>query len=148
MAIKVVQWTSGGVARQAVRAILSDTRMELVGMFAFSKEKVGQDAGELCGIDPLGLVATDDIDKLIQLAPDVVSYCPLYPDVDLMRGTQGVFNPAADQLCPVVFSHVANSPVPEPGAAGMLASGILSLAALVRRQRAIGFRSSESDTLV
>ena len=82
MAIKVVQWTSGGVARQAVRAIVSDTRMELVGMFAFSKEKVGQDAGELCGLDPLGLGATDEIEKLIQLAPDVVSYCPLYPDID------------------------------------------------------------------
>ena len=82
MAIRVVQWTSGGVAREVVRAIVSDTRMELVGMFAFSEEKVGQDAGELCGLDPLGLAATDEIEKLIRLAPDVVSYNPLYPDVD------------------------------------------------------------------
>lgn len=81
MTIKVVQWTSGGVAREAVRAVLSDKRMELVGLFAFSSEKVGRDVGELCGLERLDLAATDDIGRLIALEPDVVSYNPLYPDV-------------------------------------------------------------------
>lgn len=82
MSIRVVQWTSGGVAKEVVRALLSDTRMEMVGMFAFSEEKVGQDAGELCGLEPLGIEATNDLEKLVALAPDAVSYNPLYPDID------------------------------------------------------------------
>lgn len=81
-ALRIVQWTSGGVAREAIRAIVEDSRLELVGLFAYSAEKVGTDAGELAGLPPLGIAATDDIDALIALQPDCVSYSPLYPDVD------------------------------------------------------------------
>lgn len=82
MTLKVVQWTSGGVARQCVRAILAHPELELVGMYAFSADKAGRDAGELVGLPPLGILATSDIDALIALKPDCVSYSPLYPDVD------------------------------------------------------------------
>ena len=82
MTFRIVQWTSGGVAREVVRALVSDRRFELVGLFAHSKEKVGRDAGELCGLDRVGIAATDDVEALIELAPDAVSYNPLYPDVD------------------------------------------------------------------
>ncbi|GAB5450457.1 MAG: dihydrodipicolinate reductase [Halioglobus sp.] len=79
---KVVQWTSGGVAKAAVKGILSHPDLELVGMFAFSPEKVGKDIGDLAGLEPLGIAATDDIQALVDLQPDVVSYNPLYPNVD------------------------------------------------------------------
>jgi hypothetical protein len=82
MTIKVVQWTSGGVARQAVRAILDHPGLALVGMYAHNLEKAGEDAGELVGLEPLGIKATNDIDSLIALKPDCVSYSPLYPDID------------------------------------------------------------------
>ena len=82
MTIKVVQWTSGGVARQAVRAILDHPELTLVGMYAHSEEKAGQDAGELVGIEALGITATNDVASLIALRPDCVSYSPLYPDID------------------------------------------------------------------
>lgn len=82
MTFRVVQWTSGGVARQAVGAILADPRLELVGMYAFSEAKEGRDAGELVGLAPLGVTATHSVDEIIALAPDCVSYSPLYPDVD------------------------------------------------------------------
>jgi len=82
MTIKVVQWTSGGVARQCVKAILSHPDLELVGMYAYSESKVGKDAGELAGLPALGIKATNDINALIALKPDCVSYSPLYPNVD------------------------------------------------------------------
>ncbi len=82
MSLKVVQWTSGGVARQAVRAIIAHPALELVGMYAHSERKVGIDAGELVGLEPLGISASNDIAKLIALAPHCVSYSPLYPDID------------------------------------------------------------------
>ena len=57
MTIRVVQWTTGNVAKRAVRAVLTRPDMELVGCYAWSAEKVGVDVGSLCGIQPLGVTA-------------------------------------------------------------------------------------------
>ena len=53
--------------------------LELVGCYAWSPDKVGRDVGELCGIDPLGVTATDDVDALLALRPDCVVYNPMWP---------------------------------------------------------------------
>ncbi len=82
--IRVVQWTTGLIAKSAVRAVLAQPDLELVGCYAYSAEKVGKDVGELCGVPPVGVTATDDIDELIALEPDVVLYMPQLPDVDHM----------------------------------------------------------------
>lgn len=81
--IRVVQWTTGNVARQAVKAVVERSDLELVGLYAFSKDKVGKDVAELAELDqPTGVTATDDIDALIALKPDAVLYMPLHPDVE------------------------------------------------------------------
>lgn len=80
--LRVVQWTSGAVARQCVRAIVAHPDLELVGMYAYSADKVGRDAGELVGMAPLGVSATSDVQALLALRPDCVSYSPLFPNVD------------------------------------------------------------------
>lgn len=80
--LSVVQWTSGGVAREAIHAITTHPHLELLGLYAYSDDKIGKDAGELAGLPPLGISATDDIDALIALQPDCISYSPLYPDID------------------------------------------------------------------
>jgi hypothetical protein len=81
--IRVVQWTTGNVARQSIAAIAERPDLELVGVYAHSKEKVGRDAGELAGLGrTLGVLATDDIEAIIGLAPDCVLHMPLHPDVD------------------------------------------------------------------
>ena len=82
MAIRVVQWTTGNVGQRSVRAVLAHPDLELVGCYAWSAEKVGKDVGELCGIDPVGVAATDDVDALLALAPDCVVYNPMWQDVD------------------------------------------------------------------
>jgi hypothetical protein len=46
--------------------------MELVGAFAFHDEKVGRDAGEIAGIDPLGVRATKDMDEILSVEADCV----------------------------------------------------------------------------
>jgi hypothetical protein len=43
---------------------------------------VGRDIGELCGIDPVGVTATDDVDLLLALKPDCVIYTPYRPDAN------------------------------------------------------------------
>src|SRR5687768_17359595 len=81
--VRVVQWTSGLVARQAVKAIAKRPDLQLVGAYAYSKDKVGRDLGELVGLaEPLGVTATDDIDALIALQPDCVLYMPVHPDIE------------------------------------------------------------------
>jgi hypothetical protein len=80
MAIRVVQWTTGNVGKRSVRAVVAHPDLELVGCYAWSADKVGVDAGELCGIDPVGVAATDDVDALLALKPDAVVYNPMWPD--------------------------------------------------------------------
>jgi hypothetical protein len=43
---------------------------------------VGRDVGDLCGIDPVGVVATDDVDALLALQPACVVYTPMWSNVD------------------------------------------------------------------
>ncbi|MEM7141319.1 MAG: dihydrodipicolinate reductase [Actinomycetota bacterium] len=82
MVRRVVQWTTGNVGRRSVRAVVANPDLELVGCHAWSAEKVGIDVGELAGIDPIGVAATDDVDALLGLAPDCVVYNPKFPEVD------------------------------------------------------------------
>jgi hypothetical protein len=80
MTIRVVQWTTGNVGRRSVRAVVDRPDLELIGCYAWSVDKVGRDVGELCGIDPVGIAATDDVDALLALQPDCVVYNPMWPD--------------------------------------------------------------------
>lgn len=98
--IRVVQWTTGKIARQAIKAVIGRPDLELVGVFAYSADKVGMDASELAGLDaPTGITATDDIGTLIALKPDCVLYMPLHPDVDhlvqLLEGGVNVLSTAS-----------------------------------------------------
>lgn len=82
MAARVVQWTTGNVGKQSVKAIVANPTLELVGCYAWSPKKVGVDVGVLVGIDPIGVTATDDVEALLVLKPDCVVYNPMFPSVD------------------------------------------------------------------
>ena len=82
--LRVVQWTTGNVGRRSVIAVTANPHLELVGCYAWGADKVGRDVGELCGIEPLGITATNDVEALFALKPDCVVYNPKWPDVDEM----------------------------------------------------------------
>jgi hypothetical protein len=82
MTIRVVQWTTGNVGKRAVRAIQAQPDLELVGCYAWSPDKAGRDVGELVGIDPIGVQATNDVDALLASRPDCVLYSPMWPNTD------------------------------------------------------------------
>jgi len=79
---RVVVWSTGGVGAIAIDAISRRPDLELVGVWVHSPEKVGRDAGELAGIEPLGVTATNDADALVALAPDAVVYAASGPERD------------------------------------------------------------------
>jgi 4-hydroxy-tetrahydrodipicolinate reductase len=73
---RVVQWATGNVGARALRRVIEHPGLELVGLYVHSADKVGRDAGELCGIDPVGIAATNSLEDIIALRPDCVLYMP------------------------------------------------------------------------
>jgi hypothetical protein len=80
--LRVVQWTTGRTGRAAVRGLVGHPTIELIGCYAWSDDKVGRDVGELCGIEPIGVEATNDVEALLARRPECVVYTPYRPDID------------------------------------------------------------------
>jgi hypothetical protein len=78
---RVIQWTTGKVGKLSLRGILDDPRLELVGVYAYSADKAGKDAGDLCGRPKTGVLSSNDIDALLKLKPDTVLYTPFMADL-------------------------------------------------------------------
>lgn len=80
--LRVIQVATGAVGTHSLRTILGRKDMQLVGLLVFSPDKVGKDAGELVGGDPVGVIATDDFDEIVALDADAVSFNPLGDTLD------------------------------------------------------------------
>jgi 4-hydroxy-tetrahydrodipicolinate reductase len=74
MTHRVVQWSTGNVGSYALRAAIRHPELELVGLVVHSPRKEGMDAGKLCGLDPVGVKATRDVDAALALEADCVVY--------------------------------------------------------------------------
>ena len=72
--LKVVQWATGTVGVHAAPAIAAHRDLELTGLWVHSDNKVGQDAGTLCGSNPIGVSATNDAEALLASQPDCICY--------------------------------------------------------------------------
>jgi len=113
-AIRVIQWATGTVGIHAVPAIAAHPDLELVGLWVHSDDKAGRDAGEICGSDPVGVIATQDAEALIASDADCVCYTA---NSDLRPG--GV----VDDICRLLASgkNVVNTsfvPLLSPKASG------------------------------
>lgn len=74
--MRVVQWATGSVGRHALAATIEHPDHEVVGVLVYDEAKVGRDAGELCGLAPIGVAATNDRDEIVALDADCVLYMP------------------------------------------------------------------------
>lgn len=72
---RVAHVGTGLTGREALRAIIDDPVLELVGVKVSTPEKVGADAGRLCGTAGVGVRAIGDTSAVLALAPDCVAYC-------------------------------------------------------------------------
>jgi hypothetical protein len=79
---RVIQWATGSIGRLAIRAITEAPDLDLVGVWVHSASKVGRDAGELAGINRLGVAATNNAAALLALDADCVCYAPLLADTE------------------------------------------------------------------
>jgi hypothetical protein len=112
MAYKVIQWGVGLNGQALVRAIARHPDLELVGARVWSNTKNGVDAGVLSGIEPLGVPATTDRQRLIDTDADVVICCPqVRPDMtendrditDLLRSGKNVISVSGAHSMPTAL---------------------------------------------
>jgi hypothetical protein len=81
---RVIQWATGHVGKAAIRHFVGNPVFDLVGVLVTNPHKVGKDAGEIAGIGPTGVVATDDMEAMVALAADCVFYAPLLQDIEMI----------------------------------------------------------------
>ena len=113
VAYRVIQWSTGNVGHHATRLIARHPDLELVGLWVHSEDKVGRDAGELVGIESLGVAATNDIDALLALDADCVCYTatadlrPTEAIDDMARILASGANVVSSSVVPLLFpDHV------------------------------------------
>ena len=94
---RVIQWATGQVGKVAIRHIMENPTLELVGVLVTNPEKVGKDAGDIAGIAPVGVIATNDVERIVAMDADCVHFTPLVPDLDLvcrlLRSGKNVVSP-------------------------------------------------------
>ena len=76
---KVAVWATGGVGKYAIRTIADRPNLDLVGVWVHSDNKDGKDAGELAGMDPVGVRATRDASQILGGDADCVVYAAPAP---------------------------------------------------------------------
>jgi hypothetical protein len=81
---RVIQWATGAVGKYSIAAVHHNPAFELVGCWVHGAAKVGRDAGEIAGIGPIGVKATNSQAEILALDADVVNYAPLLANVDEM----------------------------------------------------------------
>ncbi len=130
MSYRVIQWATGTVGIHAVPAIASHPDLELAGLWVHSDDKAGRDAGEICGTDPVGVVATQDADALLfDTDADCVCYTAnsdLRPDGvidDLCRILAAGKNVVNTSYVPLLFPKAAGPGVHDRLEAACLEGG-------------------------
>ena len=72
MSLRVIQWATGAVGSAQLREIIDRPDLELAGVFVYSPQKAGVDAGELVGRPPTGVRATTDKNEILATDADLV----------------------------------------------------------------------------
>ncbi len=113
MSYRVIQWATGTVGIHAVPAIAEHPDLELAGLWVHSDAKAGRDAGELCGVGPLGVIATQDADALLATDADAICYMAhsdVRPDQvveDLCRMLRAGKNVVNTSFVPLLYPKAA-----------------------------------------
>ena len=95
MTYRVVHFGTGYAGTHALRGIINHPELELVGLVVHSGDKAGKDAGELAGVEPTGVIATQDLDAAVALDADAFCY---------MATTHGRLKVAIAELCQILES--------------------------------------------
>jgi 2,4-diaminopentanoate dehydrogenase len=116
---KVGVWGPGSMGVIALRGVIDHPALQLVDVVVHSDAKAGRDAGELCGIAPVGVVATQDPAPMLAGDADTVVYAaganlrPLEAVEDMVSILRASKNVVSCSVVPLVFP---DAPGPEHAA--------------------------------
>lgn len=74
--LRVIQWYTGVIAKHQIRVVHECPSMDIVGAFVHHADKNGLDVGEIAGIGPIGIAATNDVERILAVDADCVLYNP------------------------------------------------------------------------
>ena len=121
MAYRVIQFSTGNVGVHALRSLIERPDLELVGVHAHGSDKIGVDAGRLCGLGiDTGVAATDDLGSLVALRADCVVYTnqaesrPAEAIAELVRFLESGTNVVSTSLVWLVYPPHADSWMVDP----------------------------------
>ena len=113
MATRIIVWGTGNVGRLGLHTVIARPDLELVGVVVSSPHKVGVDAGELIGLDPVGVACTDDVGPLLASA-DVCAYfatADIRPDAaadDIARCLAAGLDVVSTSIVPLIYPPAAD----------------------------------------
>src|ERR1700687_5944394 len=129
VAIKVGVWGPGSMGVIALRGVIDHPELELVGLMVHSDAKAGRDAGELCGLGPVGVTAAHDPAALPVGDAEVVVYAaaanlrPLEAVEDMVSILRAGKNVVSCSLVPLVYSDAVDVAFTGPLREAALAGG-------------------------
>lgn len=74
MSYRIIQWATGAKGIYSLREIIRHPDLELAGLRVYGTDKIGRDAGDIAGMAPTGVIATDSIDDILAIDADCVIY--------------------------------------------------------------------------
>lgn len=107
--IKVGVWGPGSMGVIALRGVIDHPELQLTDLVVHSDTKAGRDAGELCGIAPVGVLATKDPGSMLAGEADAVVYAaaanlrPLEAVADMVSILRTGKNVVSCSVVPLVY---------------------------------------------
>jgi len=96
--LRVIQWGTGNVGKHSLRAILNRADLELAGVKVYSEAKRGLDAGELLGVDPIGVPCVVELEDVLAIDADCIAFNGLGSTLP------GQFDATIELLCTLLRS--------------------------------------------
>jgi 2,4-diaminopentanoate dehydrogenase len=127
---KVGVWGPGSMGLIALRGVIDHPQLQLVDVVVHSEAKVGRDAGELCGVAPVGVSATKDPSGLLAGEADAVIYAaaanlrPAEAIQDMVSILRAAKNVVSCSVVPLVFPDAVDAAFTEPLREAATAGGV------------------------
>jgi 2,4-diaminopentanoate dehydrogenase len=128
--LKVGVWGPGSMGVIALRGVIDHPELQLTDLVVHSDAKAGRDAGELCGIAPVGVVATGDPQQLLAGDADAVVYAaganlrPLEAVEDMVSILRAGKNVVSCSVVPLVFPDAVDGAFTDPLRQAALDGGV------------------------
>ncbi|CQD03981.1 hypothetical protein BN1232_00560 [Mycobacterium lentiflavum] len=128
--LKVGVWGPGSMGVIALRGVIDHPELQLTDLVVHSDAKAGRDAGELCGIAPVGVVATQDPTQLLAGDADAVVYAaganlrPLEAVEDMVSILRAGKNVVSCSVVPLVFPDAVDGAFTDPLRQAALDGGV------------------------